>query len=292
MKPSQRQQYAERIDRVVARIEAGVTDERAPSLTELAQAAALSEFHFHRIFRLMTGETVGEAVRRVRLARTLPDLASKAAVTHAAGASGYATPQGFARALQRQAGITATAARASGGELDALAAKLRTPRAVAGDVAPPLALEVVSVDPFRLLAIRNLGDYAELNASYARLFDLVLAQVPPEVLNGIYGVPHDDPLSTPPEACRCDCALAVGDAGLAEGELAELSLGGGSYAQLRHFGDYDRVHVAVDRAYAGVIGILDRAIADTPLFIHYLDDPEEVPEAELRSDIYVPLAQP
>ena len=41
MKPTQRQQYAERIDRVVARIEASVIDERAASLNELADAAVL-----------------------------------------------------------------------------------------------------------------------------------------------------------------------------------------------------------------------------------------------------------
>jgi DNA gyrase inhibitor GyrI len=78
---------------------------------------------------------------------------------------------------------------------------------------------VISVEPLRLLAIRNIGGYAELNAGYTRLFDLVLAQLPPEALQGIYGVPHDDPRFTEPENCRFACALAVGDAGDATGEL-------------------------------------------------------------------------
>lgn len=289
MKPSQRQIYAERIDRVVRHIEETLTQDHAASLAELAGIAAMSEFHFHRVFRLMTGETVGEALRRARLAQTLPALAATGTVTEASGASGYATPQGFARALRRQAGISATQARSDAERLDSLAAVLRAPpRDGSGPV--PLSLEIVSVDPFRLLAIRNIGDYAELNAGYTTLFDLVLRQMPPEALRGIYGIPHDDPRFTAPEDCRFDCALAVGDAGRAQDALTELRLGGGSHARLRHLGSYDTLATTIDRLYAAVIVELDREIGAAPVFVHYLDDPEEVAEAALRADVYLPLA--
>lgn len=286
MKPSQRQLYAERIERVVAHVENLDSDAPNPTLAELAGIAALSEFHFHRVFRLMTGETPGEALRRIRLARALPALAAAGTVTQASGASGYATSQGFARALRRQTGASATEARTDAGMLDSLAARLRAP-ATDGS---PLSVEVVSVEPFRLLAIRNIGDYAELNAGYTRLFDLVLRQMPPEALHGIYGVPYDDPRFTPPEDCRFDCALAVGEAGQPEGELREFHLGGGGgHARLRHLGSYDDLPASIDLLYAAALVELDRPLGDTPAFVHYLDDPEEVAEADLRSDIYLPL---
>lgn len=288
MKPSQRQRYAERIERVVQHVEDLAFEERAPTLAELAGVAAMSEFHFHRMFRLMTGETVGEAVRRIRLARTLPSLAATGTITQASGASGYATPQGFARALRRQAGTSASAARSGAETLESLAAQLCSPQP--GGPAPAISVEIVSVDPFRLLAIRNVGDYAELNGSYTRLFDLVLAQVPMEELRGIYGVPHDDPRFTAAEDCRFDCALAVSDAGRAAGELAELHLGGGSHARLRHLGCYDDMPASIDLLYAAALLQMDREIGSAPAFVHYLDDPEEVAEAELRADIYLPLA--
>ncbi|HVJ01830.1 MAG TPA: AraC family transcriptional regulator [Sphingomonas sp.] len=286
MKPSQRQLYAERIERVVEHIESLDPEAPNPALAELAGIAALSEFHFHRVFRLMTGETVGEALRRIRLARALPALAAARTVTQASEASGYATSQGFARALRRHAGTSATEARTDAGTLDSLAARLRAP-ATDGS---PLSVEVASVEPFRLLAIRNVGDYAELDAGYTRLFDLVLRQMPPEALQGIYGVPHDDPRFTPPEDCRFDCALAVGQAGQPEGALRELHLGGdGGYARLRHSGSYDDLPASIDLLYAATLIELDRALGDSPVFVHYLDDPEEVAEADLRSEIYLPL---
>jgi AraC family transcriptional regulator len=290
MRPSQRELYAERIERVVRYIEGKPPEESTPDLAELARVAGMSEFHFHRVFRLMTGETVGEATRRIRLARTLPSLAGSGTVTEASGASGYATPQGFARALKRQAGTSASAARSGADTLEALASALRSPPAPDGQQSTALAIEVVSVDPFRLLAIRNVGAYEELNAGYTRLFDLVLAQVPPDALLGIYGVPHDDPRFTAPADFRFDCALATGGVGSAEADLTELHLGGGDYARLRHLGSYDNLFASMDLLYAGAIHQLDGEIGTAPTFIHYLDDPEEVAEADLRSDLYLPVA--
>ena len=37
------------------------------SLDRLADVAAMSRFHWHRVFRAMTGETCAQAVRRTRL---------------------------------------------------------------------------------------------------------------------------------------------------------------------------------------------------------------------------------
>ena len=78
MRPDNRARYADRIDRVLAHIETSGAPETL-DLEELAGIAALSSFHFHRVFRLMTGETLTETLRRVRLARTLPELGDETA---------------------------------------------------------------------------------------------------------------------------------------------------------------------------------------------------------------------
>ena len=39
------------------------------SLDALSDVAAMSRFHWHRVFRAMTGETLAQAVRRIRMQR-------------------------------------------------------------------------------------------------------------------------------------------------------------------------------------------------------------------------------
>lgn len=287
MKHNQRQLYAERIERVIRYLEeASGEDDR--TVAACAGIAGMSEFHFHRVFRLMTGETIGKTVRRVRLARAIPDLASEHTIAQAAGASGYATPQAFTRAMKQQAGQIPSQAMQAGSGLETLLRSLRSPDPN-GAPAASLQIEIVSVDPFRLLAVRNVGDYAELSHSYHRLFGLVLQQMPEHALRGIYGIPYDDPRYTPAAECRFDSALAIGGEGRPTDELDLLTLGGGSFARLRHYGDYDRLPASIDALYAYAITETDREIGAGPLFVHYLDDPEQIEEARLRSDLYLPL---
>ena len=55
MRAVTRDQYSSRIESVVELI--GRRLDNPPGLEELAAAAHLSRFHFHRVYRVMTGET-------------------------------------------------------------------------------------------------------------------------------------------------------------------------------------------------------------------------------------------
>lgn len=246
----------------------------------MAQAAALSPYHFHRVFRLMTGETVNEAITRVRLAGSLPALRQDG-VMAGSGQSGYATSQAYARALKAATGnaprdvwrseerFARTAAQLSRGQEDA-----------------PLQLAILDLAPLRLLTIRNVGAYERLNEGYERLFGLVLKQVGPEAIEGIWGIPHDDPRVVPSEQCRFDCGLAISAAGGAAGELRETWVEGGLYAEASLVGDYDLVHARIDALYRAVIDA-DVPVRDAPLVIAYLDDSEEVPADRQRAMVYM-----
>jgi AraC family transcriptional regulator len=59
------QEYGRRICQAMNFIETHL--EENPSLEEIARAASFSKFHFHRIFKGVTGESVGEFTRRLRL---------------------------------------------------------------------------------------------------------------------------------------------------------------------------------------------------------------------------------
>ena len=58
-----RQEYIHRINRVVDYIEANLDEKH--SLEELSRVAYFSPFHFHRIFKALTGETINNYLKRI-----------------------------------------------------------------------------------------------------------------------------------------------------------------------------------------------------------------------------------
>ena len=60
-----RKEYIHRINRVADYLEAHIDEDH--NLETLAGVAHFSPYHFHRIFRALTGETLNNYVKRVRL---------------------------------------------------------------------------------------------------------------------------------------------------------------------------------------------------------------------------------
>lgn len=291
MKTRTRNDYLRRIDRVVALLQQAVAnDAELPELAELGQAAQLSPFHFHRVYRALTGETIGRTVARLRLLRALQLLSDPArAVTDAALAVGYETPQAFARAFRQALDASPSELRAQPARLASELARLS--RAPVDEAVPtsPLQVEVLSLEPFALVATRNTGDFADLAVAYEALFGWAAERGLIEHIAGIYGVPQQDPRDTPPAECEFDCALAFSAEATAGDGTVPLTLGGGRWARLRHVGPYAGLEPATDALLAEWLPHSGHALRDEPLFHHYLDDPEQTPEALLRTDVYLPV---
>ena len=100
------------------------------SLERLAAEAALSTFHFHRVWRAVTGEPIMNTVRRVRLERAAHLLATTpTSVTQIALATGFESSQSFARAFRHVMGRTPSDVRAAGAYSSATGGDARpTPR--------------------------------------------------------------------------------------------------------------------------------------------------------------------
>ena len=282
--------YLARIERALALVQDAAGSHEWPSLADLAAQAAMSPFHFHRIYRLATGETPQSTLSRVRLGASLPVLAGTGGIAAATERSGYATSQSYARALKSLTGATPSELRADPQRLADVVAAICTPAGGAGTSPPDCRIELVDLAPIQLASVRKTGDYRKLDEGYHALFERVLSHVDESAVLGLYGIPHDDPRDCDPHECRFDCAVELSADCSQPGDVDTIAREAAPALRLRLPGDYDAVHTALDELYRVVLA-LDLRLADDLPLNHYHHDPEEVPVEELLADIHLCLVE-
>ncbi len=88
--------YFDRINRIVDFLNTQVNS--TPTLEDLAKVARISPYHFHRVYRAVTGETPFGTLRRLRIARAVMMLRdTKKSITEIAFDVGYDSSQAFSR---------------------------------------------------------------------------------------------------------------------------------------------------------------------------------------------------
>jgi AraC family transcriptional regulator of adaptative response/methylated-DNA-[protein]-cysteine methyltransferase len=92
--------------------------ECAPALKDLAARAGLSPYHFHRVFRALTGLTPQQYARAHRARRLREQLPAASSVTQAIYDAGFGSSGRFYEAANSVLGMTPTDYRAGGADRD------------------------------------------------------------------------------------------------------------------------------------------------------------------------------
>lgn len=299
MKPETRSFYEQAVQQAIEQI-AGNLDE-ALDLETLAHGACLSPFHFHRVFRGMTGETPLELIRRLRMERAAWRLIrSESAVTEVAFDAGYETHEAFTRAFRASYSTSPSGFRHrkhprielaatcgvhfnSGGAVPAF-----IPRDSGGST---MDVEIKSMPELRVGAVRHVGPYNQIPQAFERLGAIAgpagLFKHPGASCLAIY---HDDPDTTPQEHLQSEAAIVVPDAvPLPEG-LVEERLPAGRYAKAVHVGPYEQLGDAWARFMGEWLPASGHRVGSGASYEIYTNDPTKVPKQELRTEMYIPLA--
>jgi AraC family transcriptional regulator len=278
--------YFARIDRIISRLNEQI--DGSLSLEELAAIAGVSPFHFHRLYRAMTGETPSGTLRRLRLARAAGLLRdSSKPVTEIAFDAGYESSQAFSKAFRRETGCSASELRRDPARLDSVIRKLSSPPERADR--NMLEVRLVSVEPFKVIASRHVGPQQGLFEAYGALFSWGEKAGHVQNLRGIYGVPVDDPGTIDETECRFDCCFDFGAGVTPSGDYAALTLGGGLYAVTRHVGPYEGLLEKSDYLYGTWLPASGYLLRNDASYNHYLADPASLPPEEWETDVYVPV---
>lgn len=309
MKDETRTFYATAVLRALERV-AHSLDETL-ELEALAKTAALSTFHFHRVFRGLVGETPLELHRRLRIERAAEQLCTTSRTITAIGFdAGYETHEAFTRAFRQAYGSPPSAFRerqvrgrsSSCHELPIeIAARCGVHFKQGAPDLSSLAFVkqgamkmnvVIETQPKRRLAtVRHVGPYPEIAEAFHRLGSLaaaagLYAHAQPAML-ALY---YDDPETTPAAELRSDAALIVlSDVELPSG-VGEATLPAGRYAKTTHRGSYSGLGDTWARLMGEWLPKSGHRVGASPSYEIYVNDPRTTATEDLQTDIYVPLA--
>ena len=327
MRSETRSFYEQCVQRAVEHLAASL--DGALELTALAKLAALSPFHFHRVFRGMVGETPLELLRRLRLERAAWQLGSgERAVTELAFDAGYETHEAFTRSFRSRYGCAPTefrqrhraAAKAAGAEATescdrppqielpapcgvhfspsgaAPILDLRTRGAFIMSHASHPSIEIETHPEQRVAAVRHVGPYNQISEAFARLGELagkhgLFAQAAQR--GGppkMVGLYYDDPESTPAGELRSDAGLVVPEGVPLPDGLTEVRIPAGRYAKTVHAGPYEQLGDAWSRLMGGWLPSSGERMAEGPSYEVYRNTPMDTAPADLRTELYLPLA--
>jgi AraC family transcriptional regulator len=296
-KPRTAIDYQTRINRVLAHMTANLDAEM--SIEELARVANLSAFHFHRVFRAITGETIGGLIRRLRLERAGQALRRGEPLIEVALAAGYGSPEAFGRAFRDAFDLTPTAYRRAvppPPQVPPLSLALRLDlndltlslEPVWGGSTMDVRIETF---PDRLaVCARHVGPYNEVGETFRRVFAWAgpAGVLRPGVV--IMGLSYDNPETNAPEDLRYDVCFSV------DGPIGDLPDGlrldtvrGGRYAVHTLRGPYSGMPAAFRHLFGRWLPASGEELDERPCMEIYLNDMTQVPEAELRTDLCIPL---
>jgi len=251
-------EYIHRINRVMDYIDMHLGDPLP--LETLAEVAAFSKYHFHRIFYALRGETPGQYIQRLRLNRAARLLLGNrdAPVTEVALDSGFTDGAAFSRAFRLAYGTSPSAFRIKYRNLGTMDRKESTAevstrrydngisQSEGGRDMPQLQMEpipaqsvtVVEKPEMTLAYVRHTGPYFGDTELFGRLFGVLYgwAQprnlIHPETTETII-IYHDDPSTVPEEKLRVSCCIAVPADTEVSGETGRMTLEAGTYAEAR-----------------------------------------------------------
>ena len=252
------------------------------SLDQLADVAALSRFHWQRVFTAVMGASPATVIRSVRLNKASMLLVrTDLPVSDIARRVGYHNDRSFARTFKDSYGLSPAAFRKRGKDIQTQFPKQ-------GDIGM-YDVTQKTVDDLTLAALGQRGDYSEGSVSFQKVATIMTTGGHWPNTRGMVGVYYDDPSVVPADDLRSHAGVIWAGGDVPDG-LEKVTLQGGTYAVLTFKGPYSGLAAAYQYLYGPWLAQTKAELRDAPSFEVYLNDPTDTPAADLLTDIHMPLA--
>lgn len=273
--------YQSRMDRVINYIYAHLDDEI--DLNHLAEVACMSPYHWHRIYRGFSGETIAATVRRLRLHRGANQLINtNLSLSEIVAQSGYGSLSAFSRAFSASYQVPPARYRENGNAAS-LVAKTIEGNAEMYDVT------IVETDTMIMVGLFHEGPYAQIGKAFEKLniFAKKMGMENPNTKTmALY---YDDPDILPAGELNSFAGLVEQNPSDPDEPFERIEVKGGRFAVMRFKGAYAALPKAYDWLYGSWLVQSGQNLRDAPCLEAYLNNPREVSPSDLLTDIYMPI---
>ena len=274
--------YRARLERVRNHIRANL--DSPLNLDELADIACLSRFHWHRTYRGLTGETVWQTVRRLRLHRAASDLVNGSAPIEAIAArSGYTNARAFSQAFKTDFGLPPIRYRAEGGHR-----RYDNPEWQETDIMYDVRIE--EKPQVTIAGLIHTGSYIDVGATFDRFGSELAVRGGWEKSDGMAAAYFTDPDITPPEQLRSLAGMALKQGAMPPAGFETCELPAGRYAVLTHKGPYAELAKAYQWLFGSWLAASGETAGPAPAVERYLNTPLDAAPTELLTEIHMQLA--
>lgn len=252
-------------------------------LIALADIACLSPYHWHRVYAGMTGETITQTVKRLRLQFAGRDLISTDLSIEDIGKRyGYPNLQSFTRIFADHFEMPPGEYRHRG--YHTVYDVPSTERD-----AKMYDVEIKTISAVTLAGLPHKGSYMEIGGKFEQAVGLCIGQGAIQDMIAMIGIYYDDPGSVAVDELRSFAGAVVKEDQSVDAPLAISKIDGGKYAILTHKGPYGELSKAYTWFYGNWIAEAGHEFTDAPPFEKYLNSPRDTAPSELITEIHVPL---
>jgi len=288
-------EYIQRIDRVIDYLRGNL--DRPVKLAELANVACFSEFHFHRIFGAVTGETLNSFTSRLRLEKAARLLRySDQSLTDIALDCGFSSSATFSRAFRAGYDTSPSKFRQSG---EIKKSKICKDLFSGQEYLLPMSAEEKrAAFPVRLIEVPE-RQVAYIRVTNAFEMDRVLAALNTLIewaksqgifAEGIlFGMSVDDPHVTPKRLYRYEVCLASSVPFECREGISKMNLPAMRYAATRVSGDIRKVTTATDYLFRGWLINSDYEPEHAPGLEIFLDKENAMDWSHFELDLCIPV---
>ena len=255
-------------------------------LKKIAKIANISEFHFHRIFKAYIGETIGAYISRLRLENAAQKLqTTNFTLTKIAERTGYQSQYSLSKAFKNHFGVPPSAFKNI--QTYFLSQISKTER-------KPLELHpnIVISEKMNLVYIRiiaKFGSEHDYRTAWKKLWQYANQKNIISENSEFIGLSFDDPNITNHEKCRFYACVSTDKPIEPEGEFGLYTIEKGKFAMFVHQGAYSGLNSLYQSIYMDWLPSVNIKLRHSTLFEKYINSSDKVKEADLITEVYIPI---